>query len=86
MAGNEVFVGGDFLSVGGLRCSGLAAIDIRTGRGIKWTPRVNRPVHAISIANDAVYVGGEFTQAGSTVRNSLAAFCNSPLINWIRDS
>jgi len=71
-----VYAGGDFSSVGGLRRSNIAALDLITGAAkSNWDPSANATVRALLLSADAqkVYVGGEFTSIGGQFRNRLAA-------------
>jgi heavy metal-binding protein len=60
--GNDVYLGGDFTQVGGVRASRVAKWD-----GHRWSALgggVNGTVWAIAVSGRDVYVGGEFTEAG----------------------
>ncbi|GIG28925.1 PKD domain-containing protein [Cellulomonas marina] len=86
VVGNTVYVTGDFTSA---RPAGspagtnevprtrLLAYDIRTGELVPgWAPSINAVGRAIAASPDGrtIYVGGDFTQAGTTNRTRLAAF------------
>ncbi|MBI5216761.1 MAG: T9SS type A sorting domain-containing protein [Ignavibacteriae bacterium] len=69
--GNEVFVGGNFTSAGGVAVNSIA----------KWSPTggwsalgsgLNGRVNAIAVTDSFVYVGGEFTTAGGAPANYVA--------------
>ncbi len=67
-ANARVFAGGAF---------GLAAIGMTTAAPTAWNPGLAGPdpvVHALRLADDRLYVGGEFTEAGGEPRANLAAF------------
>jgi hypothetical protein len=68
--GNDVYLGGDFTTVDG----------IRTNRVVRWDGRrwldldsgVNGSVWAIAVNGDDVYVAGDFTMAGGKSANGIA--------------
>ncbi len=65
ISGGNLFVGGDFTTVGGVTRSHLAAIDATTGKPAPWNPAVEQPVRAMAISGNTVFtagfVGGIFT-------------------------
>jgi hypothetical protein len=77
-----IYLGGDFT---GLRPPGAApgthtiarghgaAIDARTGRLLRWNPRVNGRVSTIAIFERRIYLGGVFSTVGRRPRRNLAA-------------
>jgi hypothetical protein len=77
-----IYLGGDFT---GLRPPGVepgkvtvarghaAAIDARTGRLLRWNPRVNGRINAIAVSGKRVYLGGVFTSVGGKGRRDVAA-------------
>jgi hypothetical protein len=80
IAGNLVYVGGEFTTMGGQERSSLAAIDVATGSATDWNPtpspyrsNLHSTVCAIIVSNNTVYVGGEFNTIGGQERNNLAA-------------
>ncbi len=67
--------------------NGLAAINLVTGEVTGWDPGVTGTVHALAISPDGrtVYIGGNFSQIGTTARSHLAAVeaaGNGTLLNW----
>ncbi|MFZ5891408.1 MAG: hypothetical protein ACOY0T_10180 [Myxococcota bacterium] len=73
--GSMLFVGGDTYS------GALFALDRTTGVRLSWdagiAPRATKPgaeVHALSIAGQTLYVGGEFGFAGGVARGGAAAY------------
>lgn len=75
------FVGGNFTFVGDERRPQLAHILANGRLDPAWTGRVNGRVVALALVGTTLYVGGEFTQAGSgagtamtTARQNMAAF------------
>jgi hypothetical protein len=73
--GNTVFMGGDFLNVGGLTRNHLAAVDAFTGVPTSWNPRANARVRVILPSPDGtlVYIGGEFGTVNGTAKQLVAA-------------
>jgi hypothetical protein len=77
-----IYLGGDFT---GLRPPGApagtetvarahaAAIDARTGRLLRWNPRVNGRVNTIAVFGKRVYLGGVFSRVGGRPRRNVAA-------------
>jgi hypothetical protein len=67
-----------------LSVTDLAAINVSTGQVTNWNPDLNFPVFAMAIAGGKLYVGGQFTQVGTTPRQRLAAFnlSNGNLDTW----
>ncbi len=75
-AGDRVYIGGSFTSVGGQPRGGLAALDAATGQLVaSWRADVTGgPVEALAASPDGgtLYVGGDFTAVGGTARRRLA--------------
>ncbi len=70
VAGNKVYAGGSFGTIGGNSASNIAVWD---GNG--WSPLgtgVNGTVRAITIVGEDVYVGGSFQFAGGVAVNRIA--------------
>jgi hypothetical protein len=74
VSGDTVYIGGSFLSVGGLNRSRIAALDASTAAVRPWSPVMNKPVRALVASDTTVYAGGEFAKVGATKRSKLAAF------------
>ncbi len=73
----RVFAGGEFGMVGGAARPGLAAIGMTTAAPTSWNPGLqglDPAVHALLLADDRLYVGGEFTGVDDEPRANLAAF------------
>ena len=72
-----IYAGGSFTSsTKGASCNGIAMY-ISGIAGMDWLglgTGVNGTVNSILIHNDALYVGGEFTMAGSVPANNIAIF------------
>jgi hypothetical protein len=73
--GATVFVGGNYVGVGGQTRRELAAIDATTGVATSWNPDagVNQPVRAMVVSGGTVYVGGQFSTIGGQPRGGVAA-------------
>ena len=77
-AGPVMYVGGDFTRATNtdgttVRRRNVAAIDVRSGRLLRWNPRANGTVQSLDLARGRVYLGGEFTRMGGARRARLAA-------------
>lgn len=80
--GGKLYVGGDFISVGGRAKSYVAALNSNTYQIEGWTPDVNGPVRAIAIGNGgnvfggrgSVYLAGDFTSPRHYVVREYAMF------------
>jgi hypothetical protein len=73
-----IYVGGQFSSAATENRKFLAAFDTQ-GQLLPWSPRIRGTsvysiVYALSVNNEAIYVGGEFVVEGSENRQALAAF------------
>lgn len=72
-----VYVGGSFSnSISGITCTNVAAW-INGFAGYDWVPvgsGVNGPVYAMLLHNNKLYVGGEFTTAGSVAAQNIAVY------------
>lgn len=68
-----LFVGGDFISIGGADRNRLAALNTTTNEATKWNPGVDGIVRAIAPSATAIYIGGDFSAVGGRARNHLAA-------------
>ncbi|WP_431030830.1 PKD domain-containing protein [Plantibacter sp. RU18] len=85
VAGNTVFVGGDFAKarpagaaagVNTVDRKNLMAYTISTGVMTSWNPTANAPVNSMAVSPDGsrLYVGGNFTSINGVTRNRVAAF------------
>jgi hypothetical protein len=76
----HVYVGGDFIGVGGALRSYLARL-FTSGAGTAdchWIPNVNWPVYALALdASDNLYVGGGFSQIEGNPRYGFAELTGS---------
>src|SRR6266498_1352539 len=76
-AGDRVYIGGSFTSVGGQPRGGLAALDAATGQLVaSWRADVTGgPVEALAASPDGgtLYVGGDFHNIGGRAQRTIAA-------------
>lgn len=72
---DQVFVSGDFTSIGGepQPRQYLAALDTTNGEVLDWNPGANDLADLFLLQGDTLYVGGYFTQVGGRSRNYAAA-------------
>ena len=72
--GGAMVIGGNFTSVAGQARSRIAAFDATTGAVKSFNPGVNGEVKAIipGLDGHSVFIGGDFTQVGSTTVQDLA--------------
>jgi hypothetical protein len=79
VSGNTLYAGGYFLEAGGAPANQVARFDMNTqvwsSLGSGAANGVNGPVFALATnAQDAVYVGGDFTRAGGQVSSYIARY------------
>ncbi|MBI5095271.1 MAG: hypothetical protein HZB26_22910, partial [Candidatus Hydrogenedentes bacterium] len=84
VAGDVIYVGGTFSSIGGQPRNGLAALDRATGLATDWNPDaatwhplVPVLISTLALSGNTVYVGGGFVSIGGQTRNGLAALDTS---------
>lgn len=79
LAGNILYVGGSFDSIGGQARNGLAAFDIGTGLLTSWNPSVKKSngnpgdVSTLVVYGNQVYIGGLFDSVGGQSRKNIAS-------------
>jgi hypothetical protein len=76
VAGDLVYIGGDFGTINGEDRSKVGSVDTKTGAVTSWNPSANGTVlavYALAVANNTVYVGGWLWNIGGQARNDLAA-------------
>lgn len=73
VAGNLVYTGGFFTSIGGQSRNRIAALDMSTGAATSWNPNSSHNVRSVSIGSNSIFAGGDFTTIGGQSRNFLAA-------------
>ncbi len=72
--GGDIYVGGSFLSVGGVERHGAARVSAG-GVVAGWNPDVSDPAEAfVPLGSGDVFTGGRFVAARGVVRRNLAAF------------
>jgi hypothetical protein len=74
--GNPILLSGSRLYVTGTGVQaglGVRALRTDTGAPLSWTVSTNNIVRAIAVEGNTVYLGGNFNQVGSEMRNKLAA-------------
>lgn len=81
------FVGGQFTHVGGQPRSNLAHI-LPDGGVSAWAPNPDEKVWALLLANDVLYVGGDFHTIGGAHRDYLAALSTTAVapLGWTCDT
>ncbi len=72
--GSDLYIGGDFTSVGGISANHIAHYNTLTHQWNALGSGVNNRVYAIVSNGRYVYVGGNFNQAGSLSVNALAVW------------
>ncbi|MFT7578345.1 MAG: hypothetical protein ACI9MR_000003 [Myxococcota bacterium] len=70
--GTNVYVGGNFTSIGGQSRNQIARIDSTTGAADSWDPSPNNAVYIIAVDGTDVYAGGIFATIGGQSRNRIA--------------
>ena len=78
VAGDELYLAGAFTEINDASRRGLARLSVVTGELSEWNPNDGSTVspglsfRALAVVDDALYVGGNFTQVGITSRMGLA--------------
>jgi hypothetical protein len=65
-ANGLVFVGGEFLSIGGVARQRAAALSQDTGSALPWAPSFSGPVLTMVHGSNVIYAGGSFTNVNAT--------------------
>lgn len=75
---NNLWIGGQFTSIGGLARNRIASVDTATGNvRSDVTTSVNGTVYAVERSGNTVYLGGAFTSIDGTQRNRIARIATS---------
>lgn len=69
-----LYVGGDFVTFGGVTRNHAAAINITTNSLHFWNPSADFPVNELLIKDSLLFVVGEFTSISNSQRNGLALY------------
>ncbi len=77
VSGSNVYLGGEFSTVGGTPRNNAAAVNNTDGAATPWDPDPNGGVLAIAVLGSTVYLGGEFEAVGGDERNYAAAVDNT---------
>jgi hypothetical protein len=76
VVGNEVVVGGEFTSAGGVSANRVARFNTQTNTwsslGTGSSNGVNDRVYALAVVGNEVFVGGTFTSAGGIASTFIA--------------
>jgi hypothetical protein len=74
-AGDTIFVGGDFETIGGANRAAIAALDATSGAALNWDAKLgaSSQVQALTVDGSVLYVGGSFSGAGGQPRAGVAA-------------
>jgi len=65
-ANGSMLVGGDFLSFGGVSRKRAAALSMKTGEALPWSPGFDAPVLTLVSGTNGIYVGGSFSNVNTT--------------------
>lgn len=76
---NQLFVAGDFTTLGNQPRTRLAAVDVQTGTVTSFAPDVNDGVDALCVHDSVLYIGGMFSEVNAQPRTRLAAFNTNTL-------
>ncbi len=78
LSGSDVYVGGDFSTIGGLARRNMAKLNNTNGNAdVTWDPSASNSVHSIAISGSDIYTGGDFTTIGGQTRNRIAKLNNT---------
>jgi hypothetical protein len=73
VAGNTLYLGGDFSTIGGQPRDGLAALDAASGQATTWNPGALGTIFSLALGESAVYIGGDFSSVDGLPQASVAA-------------
>ncbi|MGH9841304.1 MAG: hypothetical protein ACREEM_21325 [Blastocatellia bacterium] len=79
VSGNDIYVGGEFASIGNISARNIARFNRATGAWSALGGGVSGGVSAIAVSGSDVYVGGRFTSATDPGGGSVPATC---IVKW----
>jgi len=74
VAGDTLFVAGNFRTFGGKSIRNLISYDLGTGVFSDWNPEVSNTVEKVVVFGDRLYVGGTFESVAGQARQGIASF------------
>ncbi len=74
VVGTDIYVGGNFTSLGGSTRNRLGAVSIASAALNAWAPNANQAILSISLSGSNVYFGGWQHSISFETRNRVAAF------------
>jgi trimeric autotransporter adhesin len=77
---NVIYAGGTFGAVGGEFRKNIAGVTVLMASATSWNPAPNGNVRKVVIANNLVFIGGEFTTLGTDSWPYFAVFSGKPSI------
>ena len=88
--GTDIYVGGDFCTIGGLVRNNIAKLNNITGTAdLLWNPNANNVVRTIAISGTDIYVGGDFNLINDIQKSKIAKVNNtdgSVNTNWLTNA
>lgn len=83
LAGNVLYMGGEFALVTATSRPHAAALDINTGALLSWSPAPNGDVYSIYRSGPQLYIGGDFTTICGQPRKKIACVDTAgTLLGW----
>ena len=83
VTGTNLYLGGEFTTVGSLPYKYIASIDLSTNDTRTWNPNPEAPVFALAGSGTTIYAGGSFISVGGEERLRLAALnASGTLTSW----
>jgi trimeric autotransporter adhesin len=73
LSGRNLYVGGQFTSIGGQNRKNLAMLESDTGMATAWDPQCSGSVVALAMGSGQLYAGGSFLKVGGVAHPYLAA-------------
>ena len=68
-AGNLLYIGGEFETIGGDARNNIGALDITNSVHTGWDPSADGTVHAVELSGDTVLIGGDFHNLNTNGQN-----------------